>query len=81
MRGYVRRLLRSTAKDIGPPGWDRHSGSGIIQAKAAFGRLGGYQPLRLADTARLRQLEEENRCLRDLSIDLVIERRTRQRPL
>ena len=28
--------MTSTAKDIGPAGWDQHSGAGIIQAKAAF---------------------------------------------
>jgi len=32
----VKNSLKSTAKDIGPAGWDQHSGSGIIQAKAAF---------------------------------------------
>ncbi len=28
--------LRSTAKDIGAPGFDRYSGAGIIRAKAAY---------------------------------------------
>ncbi len=32
----ARMLLRETAKDIGPTGWDPHSGAGIIQPKAAF---------------------------------------------
>ena len=31
----VKALLRRTARDIGPTGWDRYTGSGIIQAKAA----------------------------------------------
>lgn len=31
-----RNILKQTAKDIGPPGWDCHSGSGIIRAKEAF---------------------------------------------
>lgn len=32
----ARLLLRETAKDIGPQGWDPHAGAGIIQPKAAF---------------------------------------------
>lgn len=32
----VKTALRQTAKDIGPAGWDQHSGAGIIQAKAAY---------------------------------------------
>jgi len=32
----VKQALIDTAKDIGPAGWDQHSGAGIIRAKAAF---------------------------------------------
>jgi subtilisin family serine protease len=32
----AKNALISTAKDIGPSGWDQHSGAGIIRAKAAF---------------------------------------------
>jgi subtilisin family serine protease len=32
----AKRILRATARDIGPHGTDRNSGAGIIQAKAAF---------------------------------------------
>jgi serine protease AprX len=32
----VKTALKSTAKDIGPAGFDQHSGSGIIRAKAAY---------------------------------------------
>ncbi len=71
----VKRLLKSTAKDIGPPGWDRHSGSGIVQAKAAYDKLVAHRPLSRVDSARLEQLEAENRCLRDLFIELALERR------
>jgi subtilisin family serine protease len=71
----VKRLLKSTAKDIGPPGWDRHSGSGIIQAKAAYDKLLGHRPLNRVDSARLELLKNENRCLRELFIELAIERR------
>lgn len=70
----AKRLLKSTAKDIGPPGWDRHSGSGIIQAKAAYDKLVGHRPWSRADAARLEQLEAENRCLRDLFIELALDR-------
>ena len=37
----VKDCLKSTAKDIGPAGFDQHSGSGIVQAKAAFDRCSG----------------------------------------
>lgn len=32
----AKTALRSTAKDIGPSGFDQHSGAGIVRAKAAF---------------------------------------------
>jgi hypothetical protein len=36
--------LRSTAKDIGPAGWDAHSGAGIIRARAAYDLLKPTSP-------------------------------------
>lgn len=36
----AKQVLKATAKNIGPAGWDQHSGSGIIQAKAAYERVG-----------------------------------------
>lgn len=35
----AKAALRETAKDIGPPGSDQHSGAGIVGAKRAFDRL------------------------------------------
>ncbi|MHC4642413.1 MAG: S8 family serine peptidase, partial [Planctomycetota bacterium] len=35
-QNQVKNALKQTAKDIGPPGWDQHSGAGIIRPKAAF---------------------------------------------
>jgi serine protease AprX len=35
----VKAALKGTAKDIGPTGFDQHSGAGIIRAKAAFDRV------------------------------------------
>ncbi len=32
----AKECLKKTAKNLGTAGWDQHSGSGIIQAKAAF---------------------------------------------
>jgi len=32
----VKGLLKRTSKDIGESGWDKHTGSGIVQAKTAF---------------------------------------------
>lgn len=39
----AKNALKSTAKDIGPSGFDQHSGAGIINAKAALGKLGIWQ--------------------------------------
>lgn len=39
----VKNALKSTAKDIGPAGFDKHSGAGIINAKAALGKLGIWE--------------------------------------
>jgi len=32
----VKAAIKNTAKDIGPAGWDQHSGAGILRARAAF---------------------------------------------
>jgi len=37
----VKDCLKATAKDIGPSGFDTHSGAGIVRAKAAFDRCRG----------------------------------------
>ena len=37
----IKQALIDTAKDIGPGGWDQHSGAGIIRAKAAMDKLAG----------------------------------------
>jgi subtilisin family serine protease len=73
----AKRLLKSTAKDIGPPGWDRHSGAGIVEAKAAYDKLVGTRALEYADSAKLEKLELENRCLRQMFVDLALEQRMR----
>jgi len=38
-QAQIKTALRSTAKDIGPAGWDQHSGTGILRAKAAWPHL------------------------------------------
>ncbi len=35
----IKGALKATAKDIGPVGFDQHSGAGIVRIKAAFDRL------------------------------------------
>jgi subtilisin family serine protease len=35
----IKAALKSTAKDIGPSGFDQHSGSGILRGKAAYDNL------------------------------------------
>lgn len=37
----IKASLKATAKDIGPGGWDQHSGSGIVQGKAAVNHIKG----------------------------------------
>jgi serine protease AprX len=73
----AKRLLKKTAKEIGPPGWNRHSGAGIIQAKAAYDELVGRAVARRLDVARFEQLELENHYLRELFVELALERRIR----
>lgn len=40
----AKEALKNTAKNIGEPGFDHHSGAGIIQAKAAFDQILPQQP-------------------------------------
>lgn len=37
----IKQALIDTAKDIGPTGWDQHSGAGIIRGKMAYDRVVG----------------------------------------
>ena len=69
----LRKLLRSTAKDIGPPGWDRHSGAGIIQAGKAYEQLMS----RCAKRPSGRNFDSvlhENRRLRELIVRFALEK-------
>ena len=38
-QNQIKSALKATAKDIGPTGFDHHSGAGIVQANAAYRRL------------------------------------------
>ena len=38
-QSQCKSVLKATAKDIGPTGFDQHSGAGIVQALAAYRRL------------------------------------------
>lgn len=52
----VRELLRQTAKDIGPAGWDPASGYGLLQIDAALTtplKLDAGEPNETRDTARI----------------------------
>ena len=55
----AKEALKKTAKDIGPGGWDQHSGSGIIQAKKA------HDYLYPAATPCERERENARRCRAD----------------
>ena len=43
-QAQLKSILKATAKDIGASGFDQHSGSGIVQIKAAYDRL--HRPVR-----------------------------------
>jgi subtilisin family serine protease len=60
--------LKATAKNIGPAGWDASSGSGIIQAKAAYDKVKGVTTTPARCT---RERQNAERCL-------ALYRRTRQ---
>jgi serine protease AprX len=36
----IKKAIIDAAKDIGPAGWDKHSGAGILRGKDAFDKLG-----------------------------------------
>jgi hypothetical protein len=55
--------------------WNRHTGEGIIQAKAAYDALVGRSVVRTVDLARMERLELENQHLRDLFVELALEKR------
>ncbi|MGH9284413.1 MAG: S8 family peptidase, partial [Acidimicrobiales bacterium] len=40
----IKNALKATAKDIGPGGFDQHSGAGIVQLKRAYDRLMATSP-------------------------------------
>jgi serine protease AprX len=69
----IKRLLKTTAKGIGPPGWNRHAGAGIIRAGLAYDAvIGDSGP---AHSAQLERLELENHYLKELFVELALERR------
>jgi subtilisin family serine protease len=61
----IKACLRATAKDIGPGGFDRHSGAGIVQGKAAFEALRGRAKRPLADLRTNVVLDRRSGLLRD----------------
>ena len=76
----AKRLLKSTSKGMGVAGWDRHSGSGIIQAKAAYDNLKEQHSHHWGDFGRIAQLEDENRCLRGMYLEMALERQMLKKP-
>jgi serine protease AprX len=69
----AKQILKTTAKDIGPPGWDRHSGAGIIQAKAAYEKVAGHRDATRIEIGRIGRLKTENQRLKELFLKMAIE--------
>lgn len=59
----IKQALIDTAKDIGPAGWDQHSGAGIIQGKRAYDRVVGVKKLEIKEfkERKLEKLEKMER--------------------
>lgn len=74
----TKRLLCSTAKRLGTRTWSHHSGSGVIQAKDAYDLLSGHNPPEWIDVAGFEQLKMENLRLRELFVELALNRQRRQ---
>lgn len=57
----IRMALQESARDIGALGWDKETGFGIVQAKAALDALGGGEPECLIDA----DCDDANECTTD----------------
>lgn len=53
----IKAAMKSTAKDIGPSGFDQHSGSGILRAKAALDKLTGVKS-KFVDDVKLKAKDD-----------------------
>ena len=53
----IKAALIATAKDIGPVGWDQHSGAGIIGGKRAYDRLVGVIKIKDMKDAKIEKIE------------------------
>jgi subtilisin family serine protease len=65
----AKQTLMDKAKDIGPSGWDQHSGAGIIQAKAAHDAVIPVTTVRFqVDTYEMKVARELNASGQGMSI-------------
>lgn len=53
----IKKALIDTAKNIGPAGWDQHSGAGIIRGKAAYDKLVGVIKIKDLKDAKREKIE------------------------
>lgn len=66
----IKNALKSTAKDIGPVGFDQVSGAGIIQGKAAYDQVVGHTlPKKLLDDVPPKKLRDDGGTVKKLMDD------------
>ncbi|MCK4660003.1 MAG: S8 family serine peptidase [Phycisphaerae bacterium] len=64
-QNQAKGALKKTAKDIGPAGWDQHSGYGIIRAKAAYDHVTRVIKWKWADAPKRKIFDDIKLKFRD----------------
>lgn len=65
----IKTAFINTAKDIGPAGWDQHSGAGIIRGKAAYDFLVPAKLLAKELKDRIKDIKELRKERKDIKLE------------